>query len=308
MACDQRASADDGSVADLHAGHDGALFTQPCLLADDDRTCIAIARSVQIMTAVVVADGDVSADHGMPAYLDAVRADDGQPDIAASIASERQDGFVKDLHIGAVTDDGAVAQYQTCILTDEEAGVKDKREFTIFIERSFVPRFRLEEFVDKIVVERDGSEKAIIDFYTTKYESQFNRRHRPFLNELKRIIDGDTRSDILDFETLKFVTFKAYGADDLHLFSYCAFNFKEIREYEGEYILSFDAIVNDDGTDLIKEYDDKISEYKFKNNLPRDKKTTIDYFSVLEMLKDADVIEEEKRTLEEFKKTLDKNG
>lgn len=187
-------------------------------------------------------------------------------------------------------------------LENEEAGVKDKKEYTIFIERSFAPRFRLEEFTNKIVVERADDERVIVDFYTTMYESQFNRRHRPFLNELKRIMNGDTRSDVIDFDTLKFVSFKAYGVDDLHLFSYCAFNFRDIREYEGEYILSFDAIVDEDGTDLIKEFDDKISEYKFKNHIPRDKKLTIDYSSVIDMLKESEILEEEKKTIEEYKK------
>lgn len=192
-------------------------------------------------------------------------------------------------------------------LNDDEVGVKNKKEYTIFIERTFTPRFRLEEYVNKVVVERDGTEKAIIDLYVTKYESQFDRRHRPFLNEINRIVNGDTRSDVIDFDTLKFVSFKAYGADDLHLFSYCAFNFKEIREYNGEYILSFDAIVNEDGTDLIKEFDDKISEYKFKNNLPRDKKMTIDYYDVIETLKEAEILEDEKKIIGEYKTNKKQN-
>ena len=86
-------------------------------------------------------------------------------------------------------------------ITNADDGTKDKRDFTIIIERDFTPRFKIEEYVNKIVVERNDSNNIILDLYTTKYESQFNRKHRPFLNEIKRIINGDTRSDIINLSS-----------------------------------------------------------------------------------------------------------
>ena len=91
-------------------------------------------------------------------------------------------------------------------LVEYDYRLKDQRNYTIKIERNFIPRFRIEEFANKVVVKRIDEKHVLLDVYVTKYESQFNRRHKPFLNELEAVYMGDTQSDIIDFDTLAFTT------------------------------------------------------------------------------------------------------
>ena len=72
--------------------------------------------------------------------------------------------------------------------------------------------------------------------------------------------------------------------------------------------MSFDAIVNEDGLDLLKEFDDKIAEYKFANKLPRDTKVPIDFSSVLSSLQEDENVKEEVEFLKEYKDNAKHTG
>ena len=147
-------------------------------------------------------------------------------------------------------------------LVEYDYRLKDQRNYTIKIERNFIPRFRIEEFANKVVVKRIDEKHVLLDVYVTKYESQFNRRHKPFLNELEAVYMGDTQSDIIDFDTLAFTTFKAYGADDLIYYKYNNIKFDNIVEFNGDYVLKFFADIECDGDDLINEFYDEIAAKK----------------------------------------------
>ena len=161
-------------------------------------------------------------------------------------------------------------------LQEADYTVKDRREFTIKIDRKFIPRFRLEEYATKVVV-KDAMEDgfAVIDVYVTKYESQFNRRHRPFLNEMERIYMGDVQSDVIDFDSLSFITYKAYGAEDLKIYKFTDISYETIGEYNGCYVLKFYAKIAINGDDILDEFYDKVAARKFENHERRDGVRTI---------------------------------
>lgn len=157
--------------------------------------------------------------------------------------------------------------------------IGDRREFTIKVERDFIPRFRLEEFANKLVVKEVDNEHVMLDFYTTKYESQFNRRHRPFLNELDNIYQGFKQSDVLEMKEVHFVTFRAWGAPDLVEFSFNNVEFDTIVEYNGDYVLKFFADKNEKN-DILNEFYDEIAEQKSQAHEKRKKKNEINLFEV----------------------------
>lgn len=182
---------------------------------------------------------------------------------------ENSEGFDIQLIQNNVEDTGGVGDAFTI--------ENDQREYNIKVTRNIIPKFRIEEFTNKLVVKRINKEKAQLDFYVTKYESQFNRRHRPFLNELDRIYQGDKWSNVVDFQGVSFVTFKAYGADDLKVFEYDNIIFDTIIEYKGDYILKFVADVHVDGYDIVEEFKDETAERKFKNKEKRKDAPEIEY-------------------------------
>lgn len=179
-------------------------------------------------------------------------------------------------------------------LVEYDYRLKDQRNYTIKIERNFIPRFRIEEFANKVVVKRIDEKHVLLDVYVTKYESQFNRRHKPFLNELEAVYMGDTQSDIIDFDTLSFTTFKAYGADDLIYYKYNNIKFDNIVEFNGDYVLKFFADIECDGDDLINEFYDEIAAKKNAEHAPRKGKNTINILDVVKVEPEYNVDEAEK--------------
>lgn len=179
-------------------------------------------------------------------------------------------------------------------LVEYDYRLKEQRNYTIKIERNFIPRFRIEEFANKVVVKRIDEKHVLLDIYVTKYESQFNRRHKPFLNELEAVYMGDTQSDIIDFDTLAFTTFKAYGADDLIYYKYNNIKFDNIVEFNGDYVLKFFADIECDGDDLINEFYDEIAAKKNAEHAPRKDKNTINILDVVKVEPEYNVDEAEK--------------
>lgn len=144
----------------------------------------------------------------------------------------------------------------------DDLKTKSKREFTIKIERDFIPTFRLEEFATKLVVKDLGDGNVLLDIYVSEYPKQFVRRHRPFVNEINKIYEGDVRSSVIDFNTLGFMSFKAYGTDDYKMYKYNNVEFADILRFDGSFVLRFTAHPLVNGFDTIEEFYDKIAQEK----------------------------------------------
>lgn len=141
----------------------------------------------------------------------------------------------------------------------------NKEKYTLEISRDFIPRFKLEEFVNKLVVKRLNEREVQLDFYSSIYQEQFNKRHRPYINEMNKIVNGFKQSDIIDFNNVKFVSYKAFGSEDSLLYSYDNIKFKEAIIFDGNFVLKFNANIKSDGIDLThKFYDEKMSK-KYMN-------------------------------------------
>lgn len=147
-----------------------------------------------------------------------------------------------------------------------------KKEYTFKVKRDFIPKFRIEEFIKKVVV-KEFEEKRIFDIYVSKYPVQFDRRSRMFVNMINEIYEGNFRSEIIDFDTVSFVTKDAYGSDDLKLYSFNEFEFHDIIDYDGNYVLRFVCKPVDDGVDLIAEFYDEATEQKSRDHAPRENVT-----------------------------------
>lgn len=153
---------------------------------------------------------------------------------------------------------------------------KVKEKYLINIKRSFVPRFKLEDFTTKLVVKRgDDDTTAILDFYVPKYKSDTDFRLNSFLTDVVNIKEKWVRSDTLDFDTVFFITSHAYKVDDMFSFRFDEPVYLETKEYDGSYILRFVSKIFDGGTDLTEEYYSEKMAKKYEEHAP--KETTINY-------------------------------
>ena len=121
---------------------------------------------------------------------------------------------------------------------NDKQNKKIHNDYTLKIERDIVTRFRIEEYIKKFVLKlSDGN--YVLDLYCSKYPRQFSeRKDRSFISELKRIKNGDIRnSDIFEFDKISFITSNAWGVDDWYRFVLNDFEFYDILEYDGNYII-----------------------------------------------------------------------
>lgn len=191
---------------------------------------------------------------------------------------DKTDGFPLQILQPNIEDTGTLSEN----LSEVDYRIKNKKEFTIDIERDFIPRFRLEEFTNKLVVKRINENAVMLDFYTPIYKSQFNTIHKLFLKELENIYMGDVRSDVIDFRQVEFISFRAFGTDDLKKYTYNNIEFDNILIFDGHYVIKFTADIVNDGEDLINEFYCNEEEEKSRMHAPRNENgQTIDFLTAL---------------------------
>lgn len=186
------------------------------------------------------------------------------------VSYDKSDG----LDVITIQDCHPIGENVTDAIHQIEDGGRGKAEkYNIEIERNFVPRFRIEEFLKRLVVKRFDETHAILDFYFSIYPERFfitsddkSFRSKAFIHEIENIRNNGVRSDILLMEKLRFVTSHAYKQDDLMEFVFRNLWFKEVAEFDGCYILRFKASIEHDGYDLTASYYNKEMDEKYKKH------------------------------------------
>lgn len=137
--------------------------------------------------------------------------------------------------------------------------------FEIAYKDGLTPRFHIERYIQKLVIKENKNKKYKVDLYFSQYARQFVKRDSLFIAELSKIFDGTKRtSDMLDIETITFVTDKAYGYEDLHKITLSGINYKSICVFDGSFVLEFDC--KKDDLDVVEKYKTKELDEKYATN------------------------------------------
>jgi hypothetical protein len=143
---------------------------------------------------------------------------------------------------------------------------KIHNDYTLKVQRSIVPRFRIEDYIKKFVLKlSDGN--YVIDLYCSKYPGQFSeRKDRSFLSELKRIKKGEIRnSDIFDFDKISFITSNAWNVDDWYRFVLNDFELYDIIDFDGNYVIRFGCQSECFMENILDKIYSESAENKYKN-------------------------------------------
>lgn len=163
----------------------------------------------------------------------------------------------------------SLTEYESRNTTDISEGnifVEPKKEFTIKITRNFVPRFKIEDFTTRLAVfEIEKKVKVRLDFYVSKYPNKSVFISKGFVREVEDIRDNGVRSDILGIETVSFTTNHAYILDDMIEFEFNNIVFEKVIEYDGHYILRFNANIVKNGVDELNNFYNKEMAERYKN-------------------------------------------
>lgn len=152
----------------------------------------------------------------------------------------------------------------------KEVGKKENKknfhDYVIKIKRDIFPRFQIEQYVKKLVLKQaDGN--YVIDLYCSKYPSQFSeKKDKAFISEIQKIKSGKVRnSDVLDFNEINFVTSNAWGIDDWFKFSFNDFEYYDIVEFDGNYVIRLGCQSNIFMGNLLDKIYCESAEKKYEN-------------------------------------------
>ena len=134
-----------------------------------------------------------------------------------------------------------------------------------------------------------------MDVYFSDYLEKYNNEHKFIISEIKKVFNGETRSDFLSIKEVSFTTSKAYGDNDGVSYKIKIVKFLGVSKFDGNSVFTF-KVNEAEKFDLINlVYDEKSAE-KYNTKAPRDeKKSTISYIESIS-------IEEEKRKNDDFYK------
>lgn len=164
-------------------------------------------------------------------------------------------------NVGTVEEslENAVLEKEKLIYTEP------KKKYNIIIERNCVARYRIEEFLIKLAAKRINDKNALLDFYVSMYVDDKNKLSKGFISEIGKIIKGNKNNDILDIDSVRFITNHAYKKDDMLEYEFNNLIFKKIIEYDGNYIIKFTANIIKDGYDTSRQYFCAEMAKKYKN-------------------------------------------
>ena len=93
-------------------------------------------------------------------------------------------------------------------------------EYPIKIDREDIPKFKIENYTKKLNVRIIDETHRLLEFYISKYPSEYNRNSYLLVSELKRAMVNPKSTNILYIDNIGFVSYKTVGINDFRVFEY----------------------------------------------------------------------------------------
>lgn len=158
---------------------------------------------------------------------------------------------------------------QLGIYTSDEINSYIKADKPINIDRESRPKFELEQYTTKLNVLIINANERLLEFYVSKYPDPHNLKSNFFLQEIRKIKNKNIKSNILEFNSVEFITYKTLGVKDFLNYKYKVINFDKIVEYDGSYVLKFICEVMTSGEYLLEKHRLESLDKRYDNNEPK---------------------------------------
>jgi len=129
-----------------------------------------------------------------------------------------------------------------------------KSERPINVGRDFKPKFEIEKYTKRVVVMEISETERLLEFYISIYPDEYDRKTRLLISEIKKGITNPRAVDSLDIRDVNYITDKTMGANDLELYEYSIKGFDKIVEFDGHYVIKFNAEVTTNGENIIAKF------------------------------------------------------
>ena len=146
---------------------------------------------------------------------------------------------------------------------DMVATMKSKK--TLFVGRDFRPKFEIEQYTKKLLVRKINETERLLEFYLSSYPDEFDRKTRILISDIKNAMKNPRSSDLLDFNTVGFITDKVIGASDGLEYEFEIKKFDKIIEFNGHYVIKFIAEATIDGDNIFEKYKLDDLEKRYEN-------------------------------------------
>lgn len=164
--------------------------------------------------------------------------------------------------------------------------LQKSHKYTIGVKRSnmFTPRYYIEEYTNKLVclIVNEEKNNYIIDFYVSKYPNDREWKSKGFVREVEYIKSG-RHSDVTDIKSIEFVTSHAFKFYDGITFKFNKLQFKNVFEYDGDYIIRFSAEVEINGKDFFDENQCESMKKKYDENAPKETVINVNPYDLKDM-------------------------
>jgi len=122
----------------------------------------------------------------------------------------------------------------------------------------------LETFTQKLHIRKIDETNRLLEFYVSKYPSEGSPTSRLFISEIKKIIENNKNSELLNIKKVAFVSDKTIGVDDFLSFQYNILSFDKIIEFNGNYVIKFICEVEINGENIIEKYRNETLDEKYE--------------------------------------------
>lgn len=138
-------------------------------------------------------------------------------------------------------------------------------EYPIKIDREDIPKFYIEKFTKKLNVRIIDETHRLLEFYISKYPSEYNRNTYLLISELKKAMVNPRSTNILYIDNIGFVTYKTIGVNDFRVFEYKVTEFDKIVDFDGYFVIKFKCEVITNGEYLLEKYRETDLDNKYEN-------------------------------------------
>lgn len=142
----------------------------------------------------------------------------------------------------------------------------NKSEKPIYVERDFAPKFFIENFTTKMNIRNINGSDKLLEFYVSKYPDPLRLTTTLFINQIKKAIETKIFNDsIFLIKEVSFISQNVLGTPDFLEYKYEISGIDKIIEFDGHYVIKYNAKVIINGKDILSEYVEEDLEKLYKN-------------------------------------------
>jgi len=151
--------------------------------------------------------------------------------------------------------------------------IKDNKvelNLPLSITREHRPKFELEKYTKKLHVKKINHKEFLLEFFISKYPTQFDKKSDFFLSDIKKLVLQPSRyNSTVDINTVSFVTNNTVGVPDFLEFEYTVHKFDKIVEFNEFYVVKFISEVTIEAKSIIDKFRNEELDEKYKNKEKR---------------------------------------